>query len=242
MLIGYVSDERYVALPDVAAGVRQRPRRVVGGPVAGARVRAPGPAAGRVHASSSRSRASGRSSAASRCPPPSRTSSACSPTGCSATPGRSGCGPARQSEFRVHSVEPYKLELWRYGWEPEFVRGLGWHDEHGPRATMQVTPDGDYTRTGVEWNKVGYAQLGPLAARRRPRAQRAVLLPRLDRESGRQFALPLGRRARRSRTRADGGAGVEHHLERLQQLRRAEQLHPRRRPAADADGQLARTN
>jgi hypothetical protein len=61
------------------------------------------------------------------------------------------------SEFRVHSVEPYKLELWRYGWEPEFVRGLGWHDEHGPLAVRQVTPDGDYTRTGAEWNKVGYA-------------------------------------------------------------------------------------
>ena len=61
-----------------------------------------------------------------------------------------------RSEFRVHSVEPYKLELWRYGWEKEFVRGLGWHDEHGPRAVMQVTPDGDYTQAGVAWNQVGY--------------------------------------------------------------------------------------
>ena len=60
------------------------------------------------------------------------------------------------SEFRVHAVEQYQLELWRYGWTPEFVRNLGWFDEHGPRATMQVTPDGDYTQTGVEWNKVGY--------------------------------------------------------------------------------------
>jgi hypothetical protein len=60
------------------------------------------------------------------------------------------------AEFRVHSVEPYKLELWRYGWTKEFVRGLGWHDEHGPRAVMQVTPDGDYSQTGVAWNKVGY--------------------------------------------------------------------------------------
>src|SRR5437867_567250 len=24
-----------------------------------------------------------------------------------------------QSEFRVHAVEPYKLELWRYGWQKE---------------------------------------------------------------------------------------------------------------------------
>jgi hypothetical protein len=61
-----------------------------------------------------------------------------------------------QSEFRVHAVEQYKLALYRYGWEKELVRGLGWHDEHGPRATMQITPDGDYTRTGVEWNRRGY--------------------------------------------------------------------------------------
>jgi hypothetical protein len=61
-----------------------------------------------------------------------------------------------RSEFRVHAVEAYKLELWRYGWDKELVQGLGWHDEHGPRATMQITPDGDYTQTGVEWNKVGY--------------------------------------------------------------------------------------
>jgi hypothetical protein len=62
-----------------------------------------------------------------------------------------------RSEFRVHSVEPYKLTLWRYGAAPEFVQALGWHDEHGPRAVMQVTPDGDYTQTGVQWNKIGYA-------------------------------------------------------------------------------------
>jgi N,N-dimethylformamidase len=64
------------------------------------------------------------------------------------------CGET--AEFRVHAVEPYHLELWRYGWTKELVRSLGWHDEHGPRATMQVTPDGDYTQTGVEWNKIGY--------------------------------------------------------------------------------------
>ncbi|MBM3996190.1 MAG: carboxypeptidase regulatory-like domain-containing protein [Planctomycetes bacterium] len=60
------------------------------------------------------------------------------------------------SEFRVHSVEPYKLDLWRFGWDKEFIRALGWHDEHGPRAVMQIAPDGDYTRSGVGWNKVGY--------------------------------------------------------------------------------------
>ena len=61
-----------------------------------------------------------------------------------------------RSEFRVHAVEEYELELWRYGAEKEFIRRIGTFDEHGPRATMQITPDGDYTQTGVEWNKFGY--------------------------------------------------------------------------------------
>lgn len=61
-----------------------------------------------------------------------------------------------RAEFRVHAVEPYRLSLYRYGWKREFVRLLGWFDEHGPRAVMQITPDGDYTQTGVGWNRVGY--------------------------------------------------------------------------------------
>lgn len=62
----------------------------------------------------------------------------------------------QRSEFRVHAVEEYELELWRYGAEKEFIRRIGTFDEHGPRATMQITPDGDYSRTGTEWNRHGY--------------------------------------------------------------------------------------
>lgn len=61
-----------------------------------------------------------------------------------------------QSQLFVHSVEPYRLSLWRYGLRKEFVRLLGWYDEHGPNAVMQITPDGDYTQGGVRWNRVGY--------------------------------------------------------------------------------------
>ncbi|MCS6861024.1 MAG: hypothetical protein NZT92_11975, partial [Abditibacteriales bacterium] len=61
-----------------------------------------------------------------------------------------------RAEFRVHSPEPYRLSLWRYGLKKEFVQLLGWFDEHGPRANQQITPDGDYTQTGVQWNKVGW--------------------------------------------------------------------------------------
>jgi len=62
----------------------------------------------------------------------------------------------KTSEYCVHSVEQFKLELWRYGWDKEFIRSFGWCDEHGPRAMMQITPDGDYTQSGVIWNREGY--------------------------------------------------------------------------------------
>lgn len=155
MLIGYVSDEKYVALPDVALEFLD--------------------SAG--HSCAVRSRASGSVYAEL---PPGEYTVILQKTGYGAKRSRVSVPVAEphqfrllsdgllgyawpkwvrageESEFRVHAVEPYKLELWRYGWEPEFVRGLGWHDEHGPRATMQVTPDGDYTRGGVRWNSVGY--------------------------------------------------------------------------------------
>lgn len=60
------------------------------------------------------------------------------------------------SEFRVHSAEPYKISLWRYGLKKELSQPIGWFDEHGPRATVQITPDGDYSQTGVMWNHFGY--------------------------------------------------------------------------------------
>src|SRR3954451_19227956 len=155
MLIGYVSDERYAALADVLLEFTD----------------------GRGGSWEARSRAGG--SVYADLPPGEHVATLCKPGYGSKrvrlTPGAGRpyqfrllsdcllgyawpkcvrCG--ERSEFRVHAVEQYKLELWRYGWGKEFVRGLGWHDEHGPRATMQVTPDGDYTQTGVAWNKVGY--------------------------------------------------------------------------------------
>lgn len=61
-----------------------------------------------------------------------------------------------QAEFRVHSPAAYRLDLWRYGYEKELIRNLGWYDDHGPRTTVQLTPDGDYTQIGVQWNRQGY--------------------------------------------------------------------------------------
>jgi len=61
-----------------------------------------------------------------------------------------------KSEIRAHSPEQFQLTLWRYGLKKELVRMLSWFDEHGPRATVQITPDGDYSQTGVDWNRHGY--------------------------------------------------------------------------------------
>jgi hypothetical protein len=88
-----------------------------------------------------------------------------------------------RSEFRVHSVEAYKLSLWRYGLEKEFIRPLGWFDEHGPRSTMQITPDGDYVQTGVQWNKIGYGS-----------PHHTQLVPGPER-SGLYFSMPRPNRA-----------------------------------------------
>jgi hypothetical protein len=94
-----------------------------------------------------------------------------------------------RAEFRVHSVAEYKLELWRYGWDKEFVRGLGWHDEHGPRAVMQITPDGDYSRTGAQFNKVGYVSAAHQQMVQAP-ARSGLYYFHASTKSGRSFAFP----------------------------------------------------
>jgi N,N-dimethylformamidase len=94
-----------------------------------------------------------------------------------------------EAEFRVHSVEPYRLSLWRYGLKKEFVRLLGWFDEHGPRAMVQITPDGDYTRTGVNWNKQGYGN--PHVSQLATAPERSGLYYiHAKGESGRFFSFP----------------------------------------------------
>jgi hypothetical protein len=62
------------------------------------------------------------------------------------------CRGGEEVEFRVHSVEAYKLELWRYRFQRQYVRNVGWFDNHGPRAVMQTVPDGHFAESGVQWH------------------------------------------------------------------------------------------
>ncbi len=155
MLVGYVSDERYVALPDVLLefenvdGSRETRSRASGAvyldlPAGEYRVtlNKPGYGAKRV-----------TMKVTPGTPYQFRLLSDC----LLGYPWPKWVRAGEQAEFRVHSPEAYELELWRCGLERKLIRKLGWYDEHGPRATVQITPDGDYTQTGVEWNKFGYA-------------------------------------------------------------------------------------
>ncbi|HZM04017.1 MAG TPA: N,N-dimethylformamidase beta subunit family domain-containing protein [Candidatus Saccharimonadales bacterium] len=64
----------------------------------------------------------------------------------------------QKGEFRVHSPKPYHLSLWRYGLKKELAQPIGWFDEHGPRPNLQTLPNGDFTQTGVGWNRYGYSK------------------------------------------------------------------------------------
>jgi hypothetical protein len=73
------------------------------------------------------------------------------------------CRGGDSVHFRVHSVEPYKLLLYRYGLKKEFVRNVGWYDNHGPRAAMQTLPDAHFVETGIGWNS-GFGVHGQFVA------------------------------------------------------------------------------
>lgn len=156
MLIGYVSDERFVALADVllefqqagntVAIVRSTPRGAVHADLP------PGDYHVTLVKDGFGSKSVNLTTAAGGKPYHFRLLSDCILGYVWPRSVKSG----ERSEYRVHSFEPYRLSLWRYGWKREMVKLLGWFDEHGPRAVMQITPDGDYTQTGVNWNKIGY--------------------------------------------------------------------------------------
>lgn len=60
------------------------------------------------------------------------------------------------AEYRLHTPQETRVTLWRYGAEKERVRTITWHDEHGPHSCLQRLPDGDFVGEGVRWNEIGY--------------------------------------------------------------------------------------
>lgn len=94
-----------------------------------------------------------------------------------------------RGEFRVHATEPYRLSLWRYGLEKEFIKLISWIDEHGPVANMQNTPDGDYVQTGVQWNQRGYGAPSQASLLEAPE-ESGLYYIHAEGESGAFFSFP----------------------------------------------------
>src|SRR5262245_27738117 len=98
------------------------------------------------------------------------------------------CRAGDTVSFRVHTVQPYKLGLWRYCLEKQFVLNVGWYDNHGPRAAMQTVPDGFFVETGVNWD----AGFGTVHQQRITAPDRSGLYYfHAKGESGAFFSFPL---------------------------------------------------
>lgn len=159
MLIGYVSDEHYQALSDVAVEVMDSAGRTV------ADIRSS--ASGAIHADveagvysvvlAKDGFGAKRSSVVAGAQPARFRMISDSIVGY-LWPKWSRSGD--EAELRVHSPEPYKAELWRYGITKEFVSLIGWFDEHGPHAMRQILPDTDVARDGVAFNSTGFPSPG----------------------------------------------------------------------------------
>jgi len=89
----------------------------------------------------------------------------------------------------LHTPEEAKLSLWRYGEGREHVEQVTWYDNHGPRACLQRTPDGDYTRTGVGWDAHETAT-APFSVSVEAPAESGLYLFHLETRSGEFFAFP----------------------------------------------------
>jgi hypothetical protein len=187
MLVGYVSDERYVALPNVllefenAAGSVEARARATGAVYAEVQ---PGPYKVTLYR-----QGYGQKSVHMVVDPDKPYQFRLLPDGLLGYMWPKWVRSGERSEFRVHGVETYKLQLWRYGWQKELIRTIGWFDEHGPRATMQVSPDGDYTQTGIQWNKVGYTSPHHLQFVNAP-ARSGLYYLHAKTESGAFFSFP----------------------------------------------------
>lgn len=159
MLIGYVSDEMYVAIADAQVEFTA----TEGTPPTEVRSRAsgavwadlePGAYTVTIAAAGFGSKITRIQIGTDHPPVQFRLLAAANPLGYIwpkyATAGQAG-------ELRLHASEPFHVSLWRYGWEKVKVRDVGWFDPFAPAGDQQTLPDGDIAASGVEWNHARFA-------------------------------------------------------------------------------------
>lgn len=156
MLVGYVSDEYFAAIPDVLVEFASPDGIVLSRSSASGAVVADGLVPGTYEVTLAKP---GFSAKRTKLSVPTaevhqfRLLSA-SPSGY-AWPKWVRAG--ERSELCMNCAEPFSVELWRYGREAEHVRDIGYWDDHPPGAMLQILPDGDFTQTGAQWSRHGYA-------------------------------------------------------------------------------------
>lgn len=57
-----------------------------------------------------------------------------------------------KAEIRFSSHEVVDISLWRLGWDVEHVREIGRFEPFAPLGDSQTLPDGDISQSGVGWN------------------------------------------------------------------------------------------
>lgn len=62
------------------------------------------------------------------------------------------CRSGEIGEIRFSAHEAVEISLWRYGWEKEFIRDIGRFQAFAPSGDSQTLPDGDIAKIGVNWN------------------------------------------------------------------------------------------
>lgn len=155
MLVGYVSDEYFTALPDVLlefagpAGIVQARSSASGAVLADVEPGTYQVTLSKPGFSTKRTEAAVSSSAACQFRLLSQR-----PSG---YPWPKWARSGELSELCVNCAEPFTIDLWRYGLEREHIQEIGYWDDHPPGAMLQILPDGDFTQGGARWSRHGYA-------------------------------------------------------------------------------------
>ena len=238
MLIGYVSDERYVALADVLFEFLRDGRRFSTRSTAAGAVEAelapgaycvtfckPGFGAKRIELTVCRVAVAGA------VPVSTAVRRAVGLCVAQVGPGGAKVGVSRSFARGVQAFAVAVRMEERAGPQDRLVRRARPRRHAADHARRRLHAD----RRAVE--QVRLCQPASQAARRGAGPIGALFFSREDRV-GPVFLLPVDRRAAIP-AGEDRPSGVEHHVERVQQFRRPQQLHPSRPVPADADGQRA---
>lgn len=95
------------------------------------------------------------------------------------------------AEIRFSSHVPVSVSLYRYGWEKEFIKKIGRFEPFAPQGDSQTIPDGDISKSGVKWNHARFDFPPDLDARQVLAPDKSGLYYfHMETDSGESFSFP----------------------------------------------------